>query len=253
MRYSDDFIVTAKTEEIAEEAKGLIKTFLKSKGLELSEEKTLVTHINDSFDFLGWNFRKYKGKLLIKPSKKSFQKVTEKISKIIKKGKSWTQEALIEVLNPIITGWTSYHQSVVAKDTSSKLDYRVWNMLWNWAKRRHQTKSHNWIRHKYWCTRGTRHWVFSTGIIQLKLPSNKKIVRHTRLSLDKNSYLDKEYFMNRKYNQGLRKLSGKFKKVWDKQKGPYPICNLLIDIILMQKKDLYITRMETTKTTEYLT
>ena len=124
MRYSDNFIVTAKTKEIAEEAKELIKTFLKSKGLELSEEKTLITHINDGFDFLGWNFRKYKGKLFIKPSKKSLLKVTEKISKIIKKGTSWTQEALIKTLNPIITGWINYHQSVVAKETFSKLDYR---------------------------------------------------------------------------------------------------------------------------------
>ena len=173
VRYSDDFIVTAKTKEIAEEAKELIKTFLKSKGLELSEEKTLITHINDGFDFLGWNFRKYKGKLFIKPSKKSLLKVTEKISKIIKKGTSWTQEALIKTLNPIITGWINYHQSVVAKETFSKLDYRIWNILWNWAKRRHPMKSHNWIRHKYWGTKGTRHWVFSTGIIQLHWSSVK--------------------------------------------------------------------------------
>ena len=33
--------------------------------------KTLITNINEGFDFLGWNFRKYNGKLLIKPSKKS--------------------------------------------------------------------------------------------------------------------------------------------------------------------------------------
>jgi len=68
VRYADDFIVTAKTKEIAEEVKGLIENFLMDKGLELSNEKTLITHIDNGFDFLGWNFRKYKGKLLIKPS-----------------------------------------------------------------------------------------------------------------------------------------------------------------------------------------
>ncbi|MBU4491577.1 MAG: hypothetical protein KKD69_03845, partial [Euryarchaeota archaeon] len=47
-----------------------IKNFLKNRGLELSDEKTLITHIDIGFDFLGWNFRKYAGKLLIKPSKK---------------------------------------------------------------------------------------------------------------------------------------------------------------------------------------
>jgi RNA-directed DNA polymerase len=88
VRYADDFIVTAKTEEIAKEVKELIKDFLKERGLELSGEKTLITHIDNGFDFLGWNFRKYDGKLLVKPSKKSIDKFTEKISETIKKGKA---------------------------------------------------------------------------------------------------------------------------------------------------------------------
>jgi len=50
---------------------------LKDKGLELSEEKTLITHIDNSFDFLGWNFRKYNGTFLVKPSKKSIDKDRE--------------------------------------------------------------------------------------------------------------------------------------------------------------------------------
>lgn len=75
VRYCDDFIVTAATQEIAEEVKGLISDFLKERGLELSDEKTLITNINKEFDFLGWSFRKYKGKLLIKPSKDSIKSV----------------------------------------------------------------------------------------------------------------------------------------------------------------------------------
>lgn len=51
------------------EIKPLLITFLQKRGLTLSEEKTHVTHINVGFDFLGFNLRKYKGKLLIKPSK----------------------------------------------------------------------------------------------------------------------------------------------------------------------------------------
>ncbi|WP_080943730.1 group II intron reverse transcriptase/maturase [Methanosarcina barkeri] len=230
VRYADDFIVTAKTEEIAEEAKELIKIFLKDKGLELSEEKTLITHINDGFDFLGWNFRKYKGKLLIKPSKKSIQKVTEKISDVIKNGKPWTQEKLIQTLNPIITGWSNYHQGVVSKEIFSEMDKRIWSMTWKWAKRRHPGRSHHWISRKYWHTKGARHWVFSTETNQLKLLSNKKIVRHIKLTLGINPYLDKGYYAERKYNQGLRKLSGKFRKVWDNQEGICPICNFPIDI-----------------------
>jgi len=102
VRYADDFIVTAKTKEIAEEAKELIRQFLKDKGLELSEEKTLITHIDNGFDFLGWNFRKYNGTLLVKPSKKSIDKVTVNISNTIKRGKAWKQEELIAALNPLL-------------------------------------------------------------------------------------------------------------------------------------------------------
>ena len=70
IRYCDDFIVTANSEETAREIKDKITVFLKERGLELSDDKTLITNINEGFDFLGWNFRKYKNKLLTKPSKK---------------------------------------------------------------------------------------------------------------------------------------------------------------------------------------
>ncbi len=222
VRYADDFIVTAKTEEIAKEVKELIKNFLKDRGLELSDEKTLITHIDNGFDFLGWNFRKYKGKLLVKPSKKSIDKVTEKISDTINKGKAWTQEALIDALNPIITGWSNYHQSVVSSEIFSKLDARIWNMLWHWAKRRHPDKPKPWIADKYWHPYGNRNWVFYEGTKQLNFLSDTKIVRHSILKLDMNPHLDEDYFVSRKLKLGIKKLTGVAKKVWDKVKN---ICN----------------------------
>ncbi len=230
VRYADDFIVTANSERVVGEIKELIKNFLGDKGLELSDEKTLITHIDNGFDFIGWNFRKYKGKLLIKPSKKSIHKVSEKISNTIKKGKTWSQEALISALNPIITGWSNYHQSVVSKKTFSLMDSKIWNMLWKWAKRRHPNKSRTWIAHKYWHSIGNRKWVFATKYNQLKLLSDKRIVRHTSLTLNKNPYTDTEYFHTRKLKQGLKKLSGRFRKIWENQKGKCPFCNLMIDI-----------------------
>ncbi len=119
VRYADDFIVTAATQEIALEAKELIREFLLGRGLELSEEKTLVTHINDGFDLLGWNFRKYKGKLIVKPSKNSIQTVIGKFSEtILKRGKAWEQEVLIMKLNQQIRdedGQTTTNPFVLVK------------------------------------------------------------------------------------------------------------------------------------------
>lgn len=151
VRYADDFIVTAANKEVAEEAKELIRDFLKIRGLELSEEKTVITHINDGFDFLGWTFKKYKGKLIVKPSKKSVQTFKDKLSEtILQKGKAWKQDLLIEKLNQQIRGWTNYHQSVCASEAFTHIDYILFELLWRWAKRRHPHKGKWWISTNYW-------------------------------------------------------------------------------------------------------
>jgi RNA-directed DNA polymerase len=197
IRYADDMIVTAPTKEIAEQVKRLIQIFLSERGLQLSETKTFITHIDDGFSFLGWNFRKYNGKLLTKPTKQSVQRIVEKIGNVIRKAKAWSQEQLIEVLNPILTGWTNYHKHVVAKDAFARMDYIVWGMLWHWAKRRHNNKGHIWTAHRYWHTEKSRHWVFETKTNQLRLFSDTKIKRHPWLRLDANPYLERDYFLNR--------------------------------------------------------
>ena len=182
----------------------------------------MITHIDDGFDFLGWNFKKYKGKLLIKPSKKSIEKVTKKISDSIKKGKDWKQESLIETLNPIITGWSNHHQGVVSKEIFQLLDSRIWNMLWKWAKRRHPMKNKHWIANKYWHRKDTRNWVFSTNDKRLKLLSDKKIVRNPQIKFDKNPYLDRDYFVKRKFNQGIKKIIWKIQESMGKSERQMP-------------------------------
>ena len=197
IRYADDFLVTAPSKEVAEEISELIQVFLVERGLELSETKTLITHINDGFDFLGWSFRKYGGTLVIKPSKDSIKKITEKISKIIHKAAAWSQEQLIKALNPVITGWANYHRNVVATKTFHRLDSIIWNMLWRWAKRRHPHKGKKWIARRYWHTEGTRNWVFKDKATKLVLFSDTKIRRHSMVKLNKNPYLDRDYFLER--------------------------------------------------------
>ncbi|GHT90233.1 hypothetical protein FACS1894137_19630 [Spirochaetia bacterium] len=107
VRYADDFIITAPTKERAEEVRETVRKHMAERGLQLSEEKTLITNIADGFDFLGWNFRKYKGKLLIKPSKKAQQSGMEKIRKVIDLCKARPQDELIGRLNAIIRGWSN--------------------------------------------------------------------------------------------------------------------------------------------------
>ena len=106
VRYADDFIVTGESKEFLEnEVLPIIRAFMAERGLQLSEEKTVITHIDDGFDFLGKNIRKYKGKLLIKPSKQSVKAFLKKVRGIVKKNKSAKQDSLIRLLNPVIRGW----------------------------------------------------------------------------------------------------------------------------------------------------
>ena len=168
-----------------------------ARGLQLSEEKTLVMNIADGFDFLGWNFRKYKGKLLIKPSKKAQQNVLEKIRKVIDLCKARTQDELIGKLNPIIRGWCNYHQGTVANDIFSRINHETFEALWRWACRRHPHKGLRWIKERYWKIEGKRRWVFK-GNLTLLQTYDTKIIRHTQLKLDMNPYIDRDYFYFRK-------------------------------------------------------
>jgi len=212
VRYADDFIITATTKEHAEHVKETVKAFMIVRGLQLSEEKTLITNIADGFDFLGWSFRKYNGKLLIKPSKKSQQSVLEKIRKVISQCTGKTQDELIVRLNAIIRGWSSYHRGTVASRVFSKIDHEIFKALWRWACRRHPHKGLRWIKARYWKTVGTRKWVFKDKSTLL-LMADTKIVRHTPLKLDKNPYIDRNYFYFRK----LKLLSDKNLKTAQKQ------------------------------------
>ena len=80
VRYADDFIITGCSKELLEnEVKPLVEQFMSERGLQLSPEKTCITHIEQGFDFLGQNLRKYGGKLLITPSKKNMHAFLEKV------------------------------------------------------------------------------------------------------------------------------------------------------------------------------
>lgn len=215
VRYADDFIVTGGNREILEqEVRPLIEEFLGKRGLHLSEEKTLMTHIDEGFDFLGWNVRKYKGKLLTKPAKKKTIAFTNEIRAAIKGNKTAKQENLIRLLNPKIAGWAQHHCRVSAKRTYTWVDHQIWNCLWDWAKRRHPDKGKKWIAGKYFHCIGNNNWVFSVKhnpkakkpkdqYLTLYLTASTKIRRHVKVKSELNPF-DKNwwgYLENRKKHQ----------------------------------------------------
>lgn len=204
VRYADDFIITAKTKGIAEEIKDVVSSFLKTKGLTLSEEKTKITHIDTGFDFLGWSFRKFKGKLIVKPSKNSIKTLIRKCANIIlKEGKAESQSEIIRRLNLTIRGWTNYHRHVVASQTFSYINNTIYLLLQQWAKHRHPNKSSWWRLNKYWHEKNGKRWLFATDEYSLINLRRIEIIRHPKLQISKNPFIDKDYFELRRLNLKL--------------------------------------------------
>ncbi len=129
-RYADDFIVTDKDKEILEkEVKPTIKEFLSKRGLTLSEEKTKITHIDEGFDFLGYNFKKFNGKRIVQPSEKGRQRLLDKVKSIVRKYRTIPQIALIRMLNPIIQRWNNYYKSCSCGKVKVKMDYLLYKKI----------------------------------------------------------------------------------------------------------------------------
>lgn len=198
VRYADDFVITGSSPEVLQsEVKPWVEQFLAVRGLQLSAEKTRIVHIDEGFDFLGWNFRKYNGKLLIKPSKKNVKAFYGKVKEIIGTHKTVKQEDLIRLLNPVLRGWARYHQPVVAKKAYTRMDDQIYRALWRWARRRHPNKSLDWIGAKYFRPVENRNSVFCTSImneagekkaIRLYALEATPIERHKKISGSYNPY-----------------------------------------------------------------
>src|SRR6266487_3033210 len=239
VRFADDFIITGSSKELLEdEVKPLVEAFMKERGLELSAEKTLITHITDGFDFLGQNVRKYEEKLIIKPSKKNVKTFVEKIRKVVKENQGATAGHLILQLNPLIRGWARYHQHVVSKEIFQDVDSAIFEMLWQWARKRHNNKPRRWIKEKYFHDHEQRHWVFSGTVIgrdgvletvRLFRAAQTPIKRHVKIQGAANPFdpVWEVYFEKRLGVKMESTLRGKRQllALWKRQKGLCPRCH----------------------------
>lgn len=222
VRYADDFVITGSSQAVLQnEILPKVAVFLSERGLQLSLEKTHITHIDMGFDFLGFNFRKYAGKLLITPSKASQQNIIQKLRTIIRANHGASAADLIRRLNPLIRGWTNYHKHVCSSQAFNHIDEVLYQMLRRWIRRRHSKSSSAWVRKTYFTHPHKRGWRFCARgrsaegeiyVIELLHACEVPIRRHIKVRSAANPYApewERYYELRRQ-----RRMRGQLVGIW---------------------------------------
>ncbi len=238
VRYADDLVVFCPTREKAEEAKERLADWLKKRGLQLSEDKTRLSHLTEGFNFLGFSIRHYATpnssrsgyKLLIKPSQNAVNQLKRRLKGIWRQQVGTPTGRLIKALNPIVRGWSQYFRTGVAKEIFADLDDFMYQRAKRYVKRRHPTQSGRWRTAKYW---GQAHedrqnrWVFMDKETDSTLHKFAwtRIVRHRMVpqnySPDDPSL--KDYWQQRRMRDAPEKRQ--HRALFRQQHGLCPVCH----------------------------
>jgi RNA-directed DNA polymerase len=238
-RYADDFVITGDSQALlTQEVKPLVEQFLRERGLELSPEKTVVTRVEDGFDFLGQTVRHYpNGKVLTTPAKKNVHAFLEKVRTLITKHVALDAGKLVVLLNPVIDGWARYHAFGASKRTFNSVDRAIYMKLQWWIRRRHPHKGAHWRKARYFPPHGADNWRFSGEVtdqpgvtyrVFLHRAADMPIRRHRLIRKDANPFDPawEPYFEARLDVKMERHLAGKRRllALWKEQQGLCPRC-----------------------------
>jgi RNA-directed DNA polymerase len=175
IRYADDFVLIHRNKEILDLCIAETRNWLKSVGLQISEEKSALRDGRNGFLFLGFQIiqvRKVaKGtyKVNIQPSRKSQNKMLSKVREIVQNNRAISSYSLIQMLRPVILGWANYFKYCECKNVFRKLTHQIFQKLRAWAFRRDTRNGRLTVKQKYFPSDrsytfdGTTHqdnWIF---------------------------------------------------------------------------------------------
>src|SRR6478609_2761509 len=141
VRYADDVLALCHSREQAGQVKARLAAWLAPRGLAFNEDKTRIVHLDDGVDFLGFNVRRFRGKLLITPSKAAVKRIRARLSAEMRALRGANAQLVLIRLNPIIRGWSAYYRHMVSSRTFNELDDHVWRLTYKWVKFRHPHKA----------------------------------------------------------------------------------------------------------------
>jgi RNA-directed DNA polymerase len=196
-RYADDFVVAWNgTKEGAEKLKAELSTFLRDHlGLELSAEKTHITHVTEGYDFLGFTVKRYSNRtrgrsdLIIRPSEKSVMKLKAKIKSMTKRGT--TLDAVrdkIEAMNYLLRGWANYYRHQAASRTFDYVGSYAFRRMEIWLRKKTRQRIRAIYRRYYRRDSGYLTWM--AGDKALYNPGVATRIERLRYAHRPNPYLD---------------------------------------------------------------
>src|SRR6266566_10054009 len=95
-------VVLCHSQQQAAGVKAQLTEWLAPRGLAFNEDKTKIVHLSEGFDFPGFNVRRYRAKLLIKPSKAAVRRLRERLAAEVRILRGGNAMAVIARLNPVI-------------------------------------------------------------------------------------------------------------------------------------------------------
>ncbi|HLI43491.1 MAG TPA: group II intron reverse transcriptase/maturase [Acidimicrobiales bacterium] len=180
VRYADDFVVLLTgTREHVEALRDEVQGVISLMGLRLSEEKTLVTHIDEGFDFLGFHIQRKRQEgsmrrtIYTYPSKTALAAVKAKVRALTQGNTNQSLANLLSRVNPVLRGWTNYFRHGVSARTFSYLNAFSWRRVVNWLRHKHPRASWSWLRRHH-----LPRWRPTDGEVTLFNPATVPITRY---------------------------------------------------------------------------
>jgi RNA-directed DNA polymerase len=149
IRYADDLVALCHSRHEAQQVRARLASWLAPRGLAFNEDKTRIVTLDEGFDFLGFNVRRYHGKLLIKPSTAAQRRIRERLSTEMVALRGGNAGSVLQKINPIVRGWSAYYRTVVSSEIFTALDNHMWKLAYKWAKHSHPNKPKHWVSSKY--------------------------------------------------------------------------------------------------------
>jgi RNA-directed DNA polymerase len=176
VRYADDFLVLLSgTREQAEQLRSEIAEVLVPMGLRLSADKTLITHIDAGFDFLGWHIQRHRKRgtnryhVYTYPSRKAVKAVTGRIRRLCRQEVSTNLplDVLLRRVNSAMRGWGAYFRPGVSSSTFDYVGQYAWSRVIGWLRHKHRRITWKDLRRRYcgggWWPSGEELSLFDLG------------------------------------------------------------------------------------------